>query len=220
MKFNNINDSSVFENYRQAQEYERKRIAAELHDTSLQTLAHLTHKIELALLYVDKDLSKAKLEINDVNRTLKDVIGEIRNTIFDLRPMTFDDIGFKEAVERYISEIDSRSDIRYSYDIEKLDIDDPNYSMELFRAIQECIKNCEKHSKAKNVFVKIYDKKDLFIEISDDGIGFNYDECFSKVDNHFGLSIVSDRVNVLGGRIDVHSDSKSGTRIIISIPHT
>ena len=89
------------------QEIDRQRIANDLHDTSLQTLAHLTHQIELASLYIDKDTVRAKLELAEVNKELREVIDEIRATIFDLRPMTFDDIGLKEAIERDIANVDN-----------------------------------------------------------------------------------------------------------------
>lgn len=72
------------------QEEERQRIARDLHDASLQNLAHLVHKIELGSLYIDKDPIQAKLELAAVSKNLKEIIEDIRNTIYDLRPMTFD----------------------------------------------------------------------------------------------------------------------------------
>ena len=69
------------------QEMDRKRIANELHDTSLQDLTHIIHQIELSSLYIDIDPIKAKLELEDVNNQIRRVIQDIRNTIFNLRPM-------------------------------------------------------------------------------------------------------------------------------------
>ena len=79
-------------------ETERKRIVSELHDTSLQDIAHFVHMIELASLYIDKDPARAKMELNSVSKGLHNVIEDIRSTIFNLRPMTFDDLGIDESI--------------------------------------------------------------------------------------------------------------------------
>ena len=63
-------------------ETERKRIVSELHDTSLQNIAHFVHKIELASLYIDKDPDRAKMELSVVSKGLHNVIEDIRSTIF------------------------------------------------------------------------------------------------------------------------------------------
>ena len=85
------------------QEEERQRIARDLHDTSLQNLTHLIHKIELSSLYIDKDPIQAKLELSIVEKSLRKTIEEIRNIIYDLRPMSFDDLGLKNALLQLLS---------------------------------------------------------------------------------------------------------------------
>ena len=84
-------------------ETERKRIVSELHDTSLQNIAHLVHMIELASLYIDKDPARAKMELNSVSK-------DIRSTIFNLRPMTFDDLGLKASFERLLDFLNADKD--------------------------------------------------------------------------------------------------------------
>lgn len=83
-------------------ETERKRIVSELHDTSLQDITHFVHMIELASLYIDKNPARAKMELNSVSKGLHNVIEDIRSTIFNLRPMTFDDLGLKASFERLL----------------------------------------------------------------------------------------------------------------------
>ena len=97
------------------QEKERQRIARDLHDSSLQNLSHLLHNVELSSLYVDEDPVKAKLELAVVNSRLKSIIQEIRDTIFDLRPMTFDDLGLKEAFERLVYKLRESSKFNITY---------------------------------------------------------------------------------------------------------
>ena len=91
-------------------ETERKRIVSELHDTSLQNIAHFVHMIELASLYIDKDPARAKMELNSVSKGLHNVIEDIRSTIFNLRPMTFDDLGLKASFERLLDFLNADKD--------------------------------------------------------------------------------------------------------------
>ena len=80
------------------QELDRRRIARDLHDTSLQNLSHLIHKLELVSMYMDKDMIRAKLELASVSKNINHIIDEIRMVIYDLRPMVFDDLGLKNAI--------------------------------------------------------------------------------------------------------------------------
>lgn len=211
-------NSSIFNNYRQAQEYERKRIANDLHDTSLQTLAYLINKLEVVSLYIDKDIEIAKLELADSTKVLQSVVDEIRDTIYNIRPMSFDDLSLKEAIEQHIINIDNKSSIKYSYDISDIQLNDEFNRLELFRCVQECINNCEKHSDAKSVNIIITQDKNINISISDDGIGFDSDSIISLNNPHFGLKIIKDRIEMMGGIFKLVSINGSGTSINISVP--
>ena len=83
-------------------EKERQRIARDLHDVSLQNLAHLVHKVELSSLYIDKDPIRAKLELASIQQELKQVIDEMRTVVYNLHPMSLEDLGLKETIERMI----------------------------------------------------------------------------------------------------------------------
>ena len=111
--FSSLSDLSILN----IQEEERQRIAMELHDTSLQTLAHVIHQVDLAGIYMEKDIVRSKLELAEVKQNIKVVIEEIRNTIFDLRPMSFDDLGIEETIQRYIEYINKDHNFRIYTDI-------------------------------------------------------------------------------------------------------
>ena len=211
-------NSKEYENLLKLTEIDRKRIANDLHDTSLQTLAHITHQIELASLYIDKDPIKAKLELAGINKEIHNVIDEIRNTIFDLRPMTFDDIGLKEAIEREISNIDRFSQISYCAEIDPINLDDDFVKLMILRIVQECIKNCEKHSKANKVNLKISQDDLIHIIIQDDGVGMDLDNIPGVSTNHFGYTILADRIETLDGKMDIKSSIGGGTVITVDIP--
>ena len=199
------------------QECERQRIARDLHDTSLQNLAHLVHKIELASMYIDKDPLQAKLELVTVNKNLKTIIEEIRNTIFDLRPMSFDDLGLKESFERLFYKLKELNPaFEFDIQIEEIKSDNDLILLNIFRIVQEAGLNAIKHSEATKINVVVKQEGNTCkILVSDNGIGFTEE---SIEDNHFGISIMKERVRLLSGNININSTESDGTEIRINIP--
>ena len=202
------------------QEDERYRISRDLHDTSLQNLAHLVHKIELSSLYIDNDPIRAKLELSVVNKNLKTIIEEIRNTIFNLRPMTFDDLGLKASFERLIHLMNNESK-KYEilFDVEDVSCENNLVLLTVYRIVQEVLNNIVKHAEATKIsFVgKCYN--DMYkIVIEDNGKGFNEEEVQEKKNNHFGMALIRERINILKGRVKVQSECGKGTRIEIESP--
>lgn len=200
------------------QEDERNRISRDLHDTSLQNLSHLIHKIELSSMYIDKDPLRAKLELSVINKNLKTIIEEIRNTIFNLRPMEFDDLGLSAAFERLINIINA--DRRYDIDFYAEDVSCENSLIlfNLYRTVQECLVNIVEHADASKIFFHAkYDKEAYHIIIQDNGKGFTPEDIEEKKKNHFGMSLMKDRIRIVNGELNVSTD-KNGTKIEIKIP--
>ena len=223
-----ISDKSSMSHVKQfsildAQEKERQRIARDLHDTSLQNLTHLVHKVELSSLYIDQDPIKAKLELATVESGIRKVIDDIRNSIFDLRPMTVDDLGLKETIEKLLIVLNQEKQFHIIEDIDQIDRTYSDYYLQIlfisiYRIIQECVQNSIKHSKGNEIIVKLKDLDDVYqILVKDNGTGFDITEA-SKKDKHFGLSVIKERVLFLGGKIDI--DTSNGTSIEIENPKT
>ncbi len=203
------------------QEKERQRIARDLHDTSLQDLTHLIHQVELSSLYIDQDPLKAKLELASIESGLRKVIDDIRNRIYDLRPMTFDDLGLRETLLNFFSVLNHDGRFEILSDID--DIEDQFSDEEkeislimIYRIIQEGVQNAVEHSKGNKIEVLLRDS-DLcvFIKVQDNGIGFNLEEA-EKKERHFGLSVMKERVFLLGGEMKI--DTEKGTTVSIEIP--
>ena len=200
-------------------EADRQRIAKDLHDTSLQNLTAIIHKLELASMFIEKDPIKAKLEIGVAKNSIKETINEIRDTIFELRPMSFDDLGFRTLLESYIKKEIIDSNVNIVFDKFSLQVKDESILIFIYRVLKECIGNSIKHSKCQNINIVIDDsnKEDLFINIDDDGIGFDIEEKNLEKNKHFGLIILRERVKLLQGIIEMTSN-KNGTKIHITIP--
>lgn len=217
-----ISKNSVTRNFEvlDIQEKERHRIARDLHDTSLQNLSHLLHKVELASMYIEKDVLQAKLELATVSKGLKAVIEEIRNTIFDLRPMTFDDLGLKESFEILFSKLKENSTLfDIDAEIQPITCDNDLVLMTIFRVVQEACSNAIKHSQGSKIVIRIEQKNEsCYILVKDNGKGFSWKEETENRDKHFGIAVMTERVHLLGGKISFHSVDGKGTEIKMIIP--
>ncbi len=202
------------------QEKERHRIARDLHDTTLQNLSHLVHNIELSSLYIDKDPIRARLELEVVNKKLKSVIQEMRNIIFDLRPMTFDNFGIKESFERLVDKLKETSKISIDYNIDNINCNNSLILMTIFRIVEECLNNAIKHSGGSKIFFEIKkdDNDNCIIVVSDNGVSFDSKNISSSKDGHFGLCILEERVKLLSGTMQIDSKPEHGTTIKILVP--
>lgn len=201
------------------QEEDRQRIARELHDTSLQDLTHLIHKIELSSMFIDQDPVRAKLELAVVNKNLRTVIDEIRNTIFDLRPMSFDDLGLKAAFEQLIEKIKENNSFVIDMDIDDVSCENNLILAAIFRAAQECLINIVKHSEAEKITFTCKSVDNFcVIDIEDNGKGFSREEIECKKTKHFGITVMRERISLLGGKLSIDSKKEEGTHIHMEIP--
>jgi len=217
-------DNFDYEDFLNRQEMDRKRIANELHDTSVQDLTHIIHQIELAGLYIDIDPIKAKLELAGINDDIRRIIKDIRNTIFDLRPMSFDDLGLKEALEQYIDNLKNKCNVEIETEIDFVDNYDEKKKLAIYRILKECLNNSAKHANASIIKLIIKDvNKELHLSVIDDGIGIvNNDINESEKDRctHYGLSIMKERVSILNGKCYINSKEDEGTHIKFVIPRS
>lgn len=197
------------------QEQDRQRIAADLHDSVLQNLSLVMHNLELAEKFIDYDAVRAKLELESNRRIVKETIDEIRSTIFDLRPMQFDDFGFKTTLENLLDEYKARNNIDIRYQIDPFEDADEVVLISAFRIVQELVINSIKHSRGSVINVQVLDEgSKIYIEESDDGIGISPADL--EKENHFGLKILRERVNMLEGTFTLASVN-DGSKIIIEI---
>lgn len=207
----------------QTQELERKRIARDLHDSTVQNLTSLIHKTELCSKYVDIDNIRTKLELEIMKKTIRTTINDMREIIFDLRPMSLDDLGLIPTVERYIEQIMQNNEVSIIFTYKDDRRDCPSIiNFTLFRIIQEACNNVLKHAKANNIKIVLnYNDLGINLLIEDDGIGFdisNQMEESCKINSNFGLSIMKERIYLLSGQIQIESKINKGTMINITVP--
>ncbi|MDE7476806.1 MAG: hypothetical protein K2M91_02460 [Lachnospiraceae bacterium] len=199
------------------QEAERKRIAEELHDTTVQDMVHLSQQLEFILLYMDKDVTQAKLEAMVARKQMKQIIDEMRDAIYDLRPVIFDDIGWDAAWLHLKDKLSKNNpEINISFDIDRVDTSDGLTAISIYRIVCEGCQNIVKHAKADKIKIIVKNRNDLIeVQICDNGIGMVQDR--EDTNHHFGLQFMNERVEALSGSMKIISDM-SGTIIKIKIP--
>ncbi|MCQ1530000.1 sensor histidine kinase [Lutispora saccharofermentans] len=205
----------------QAQEEERYRLSREIHDGPAQILANLVLKSELCEKLIDIDRNKAKEELRGLRTVMRSSLKDVRKIIYDLRPMSLDDLGLIPTVERLVTQHNEESEIfvefKFFGDRVKLL---PVIELAAFRIVQESLNNIKKHSKATRASVKIeLTKKNINIVISDNGVGFSRDSIKRADENSgYGLMSMEERVLLLNGKFELNASPGNGTKILITIP--
>ena len=204
------------------QENVRSRIARDLHDSVVQVLTNLVHKCEICSKIMDVDGIRAKLELEIMSRNLREAISEMRNVIYDLRPMSFDDLGLNVTLESFINDVKSRTNMEVTFNVEGTPNVLPSVmQLTIFRIVQEATNNSIKHSKGKKLDVVFkYNFDNIYLNIKDDGIGIEKENDENKQSLHtgFGLDMMKERVALLNGKIDVLTAEDGGTSIEVIIP--
>ena len=205
-------------------EKERQRIARDLHDSTVQNLTSLVHKSELCMKLIDLDPIHCKLELSSMGKILREVIEDMRKMIYDLRPMSFDDIGFGVTIERALDKCKAAYNIRYSFKIEGEEYQLPNMvSISLLRIIQESCSNAINHGNAKMIDIKlIYHEDSIELMVENDGDGFDVstiDDLCRDDYSGFGLSMMKERIYLLSGDLSIQSKAgEKGCLLTVNLP--
>lgn len=208
----------------QTQELERQRIARDLHDTTVQNLTNIVHKSELALKLIESDTVRSKLELTIIRKNIRNIIKDMRGIIYNLRPMSFDDMGIRITIEKELEKLQLHGINNISYHVEGIE-DNVNsiVSLTLLRIVQEACNNIIKYANANKVELKlIYNDTTIELYIEDNGVGFDLDkvqkDASSKNQSGFGLPMMNERIYLLSGTICITSEKNKGTVIYVKIP--
>lgn len=205
------------------QENERMHIARELHDTTVQNLTALIHKIEFCIQIIDSDVIRTKIELELAISEIRKTIADIREMICNLRQISIDDIEFSETLYHCIQRIQRNMDITVHFHIFGIAYDlDDIVKLSIMRIIQEATNNSKKYSLAKNINIMLaYEEEGIYLSIRDDGVGFDFEKeknCKKNDNSGLGLAMMKERVFLLSGTITINSEKNQGTEISVKIP--
>jgi signal transduction histidine kinase len=203
-----------------AEEQERMRIAAELHDQVGQSL--LLAKMKVDALASDTATDKNDNNSADISRLLEDCIQDIRSLTFAMRPPLLDTAGFESALQWLCKSIyeDYRVKIDFSTSCQSIQLNsEQRYS--LYQAVRELLLNVVKHAGVTHAELSLKTAgSDLIIQVSDKGSGFDTktQPCTSAAGLGFGLFNVSQRVHLLGGCCHLDTQPGKGTIATLTVP--
>lgn len=216
----------AIENVRNAQRVEqmaileeRNRLACEIHDGLAQALGYLNVKTDMIEGMLRRgEWADAQAELADVRRVIRDACYDVRESIDGLRTRLSDRSGLIPAAAAYLHEFGQRSGLLTEYAVSDGDMRlAPVVEAEAFRIIQEALTNIRKHAKARRVRLAIRTVEDMaHIEIEDDGRGFDPNSL--PASRHFGLRIMRERAEHLGGTFHIESSPGKGTRLTVKVP--
>ena len=201
-----------------AAEGERGRIAREIHDGIAQMVFMLTLSLETAIDRVGTDPEEQRRRLQDLTALAKNALWEVRQYIFDLRPLLAGDEGLVGAVQGQVKEFQAVSNLPVELAISGEPLPLPiATSAALYRIVQEGLGNIFRHARASHVEIALaFEHAAVALYIADDGVGMSEGEPGGRVG--FGMGNLRQRVDDVGGTLDVHSEPGEGTRINVTVP--
>ena len=199
-------------------EGERKRIAADIHDSSLQLLAAATYACGNAKDAVARgEIDAARSLIETAQIAIDSATSSLRESLVDLRRSSVEQGGLMETIHKFASDVATLwgSDVRIEGDIEH----EPPVPVALaaFQILQESLTNALKHSGSDFVTVRVSENDGMVhLVVEDDGVGFDPSQVASE--EHVGMQLMKERAASLGGRVELESDPGRGTRLEAVLP--
>jgi signal transduction histidine kinase/streptogramin lyase len=202
-----------------SQEQERKRIAAELHDSLGQHLLVIKNRAALGL---NSTAAGAPEQLTEISRAATQALEEVREISQNLRPYQLDRLGLTRALHGLVKKVGTSSALNCVADITPLDgLFPPEAQINLFRIVQEGLNNILKHSGATEARVIVErDAAGVRLLIADNGRGFDSQTASASPARAGGMGLngIAERVRILRGRLDIEASPGGGTRLQIELP--
>lgn len=200
---------------------ERERLAREMHDSLAQVLGYIhlgaqTTKRTLAR----EDVTRAEQELDDIGALAYEAYKDVREAILGLRETVSPAVGILGTLKEYLQKFSRHAGVKAELDVEAdeaLQLS-PEVEVQLIRVIQEGLTNVRKHANADKAWVRIRRRNgEVNINIEDNGQGF--DAALVRANGHrFGVRIMQERVETVGGRFEIESSPGCGTKVQIYLP--
>jgi len=201
-----------------AQEEERRRIATDIHDDSVQVMTALTLRLDLLRRRSgDPELAR---ELEEVAETARGAIARLRHLMFELRPPALDRDGLASALRLYLDQVGSEHGLDVLLDDRLAAEPGTEARTILYRIAQEALTNVAKHAQASRVEVELETRGEgVLLRVRDDGRGFSPEQVERAGEPwHVGLTAMRERAEMAGGWCRVESQPGAGTRVEVFVP--
>jgi signal transduction histidine kinase len=201
----------------EASDTERRKIAGELHDSTVQNLAGLSYSLAAAAEQLPPD-SPVRASVVDGAAQARGAVRELRSLLVDIYPPALHQAGLRAALDDLTRTRPGESpQVRLDVD-QGLDLP-PEVEALVFRAAQEALRNVKAHSGASSAELRVVASEGgVTLEVSDDGRGFAPGNGARRDNGHFGLTMLADMARDAGGAFEVDSAEGRGTRVRLEVP--
>jgi two-component system sensor histidine kinase DegS len=204
----------------QAQEDVRQRVAQRLHDGPAQSLANVVLTAEICEKLVQSDPQRAQGELGNLKGLVNTTLQDTRKFIFELRPMTLDDLGLVPTLRRYVTDVGAKYQVQVNLVAPQGDQRLPKaVEVPIFRVAQEALANAIQHGRATQVRVTVAQPPEgVVLVVEDNGSGFDVEQALAKAAAHetVGIASMQERAEMLGGWLRIESARGHGTRVELS----
>ena len=199
-------------------ENERRSLARELHDDTIQAMIALNQRIQLIMM---NSPETQKNGLGELQTLVQQAMTNLRRMIRGLRPIYLEDLGLVASLEMLVREMGQTVTIPITFvstgQERRLE---PQSEMSLYRMVQESLNNVIHHAKAKHAWVELeFTETELSVQVRDDGKGFvvpiNPDEFPEK--GHFGLLGLQERAEIIEAYFRIRSSPGNGTTVLIKV---
>lgn len=202
-----------------SQEQERKRIAAELHDSLGQNLLVIKNRAALALTQQDQP-DKVVAQITEVSAMASNAIREVREIAQNLRPFQLDELGLTKSIAAMVRKLADSSLIEFKTELDDIDRAlPPESEINFYRVLQECMNNIVKHSQATMASITLRrTARHIHLKVVDNGQGFRPEEAIAGNGRGFGLNNIVERARTMRGEVTFNSRPGGGTSVEVMVP--
>ena len=201
-----------------AQEQERSRLAAEIHDDFSQRMAVLSLGLETAAERISESMPETNRQMQELMESASEIGADLHTLSHRLHSSTLERLGLAAGVGSFCKEFNAQHGTQVAFSHHNVPpFVAPEIALCLFRIVQEGLRNVQKHSRAAHAEVKLemLDGK-LHLSISDDGDGFDTKDASGR--QGLGLWSMRERARSVEGRFEIHSEKENGTRIDVWTP--
>lgn len=205
----------LFAHLVQAQELERRRIAWDVHDDSIQAMVAVAMRLQLLAEGAGEPHAR---ELSELDASVREAVGRLRNLTFRLQPPDIDRHGLIESLSQHLNDVVLGSwGLEASIEHSLVNEPAPETAITIFRIVQEALLNVRKHARARTVRVSVTtENQGLLVRVVDDGTG--QAAVTQRLNEHFGLIEMRERAETAGGWWTLRSEPGTGSTVEFWVP--
>jgi signal transduction histidine kinase len=204
------------------EEEARRKLARDLHDGPTQDIAAIAMRLNFARLLLERDPTRARVELERLEDLAHRTVKEIRSMLFTLRPVILEAEGLVAALNQYADNLRENDGLPVEVDAERyfecLDSDSQGV---VFAILEEAVNNAKKHAEASHIWIRLAVENDLFVaQVVDDGQGFDLKatERGYSTRGSLGLINLKERAELIDGTMNIESEPGEGTCVTLLVP--